>query len=112
MSSSSAARIASGGGLHVRVVEPHDETFDASQNLDKVNNFIQAYDTSGQGRSLDTLDLFAGEGNFKKACRKHNYRSDGVELKRDPIMQNLLHAEGFNRTLRLVLAVAPCFCLA
>ena len=109
MSSSSAARIASGGGLHVRVVQPNDETFDASQNLDKVNSFIQAYDACGQGRSLDTLDLFAGEGNFEKACREQNLRSEGVELKRDPVGQNLLHAQGFNATLRLVLAVAPCF---
>lgn len=103
-----AKRIASRGGLHVKAVQSEDTYFDASQHLGEVAEFVRAYDASGQGRDLESLDVFAGEGNFERVCQENNIRCEGVEIKRDPIRQNLLCSEGFNYMLHLVLrVVAP-----
>ena len=101
-------RIASCGGMHVRAVDPTDGLFDASEHLDQVCEFVKAFNESGQPRDIESVDLFAGEGVFQRKCQEKGMKSEGVELKKDPVKQNLLCAEGFNFALHLILRVAPC----
>ena len=89
---------------NVRIVFPEDSTFDASKNLDEIHTRVQ--DFKGP-RDLQSLDLFAGSGNFEAQCEKNGLTSAGYDILRDPTNNNLLTKEGFFQSLLLVLSLVP-----
>jgi hypothetical protein len=58
-------------------------------------------------RDLQSLDLFAGSGNFEAQCEKNGLTSAGYDILRDPTNNNLLTKEGFFQALLLVLSLVP-----
>ena len=83
-----------------RVVERSDGVFDATAELPAVHDAILAYDET-HPRSLDCLDLFAGQGTFANICADAGKRCCTVDVLADGINQNILTRQGFFHILFL-----------
>ena len=88
---------------HVRVVSNWDQLFDAASNLCLIESFVERFDRDGRARDLEALDLFAGEGNFKKECEKLNVNAEGIDILTDKLNHDILTHRGFTYILQAVL---------
>lgn len=94
--------------MAVRTVRESDGLFDASQHLDEIEGRIISWNMDKDNyRQLDSLDLFAGKGNFCDECLKQHYASLTVDVKEDPVNHDLLTRKGFNYILDAILTIVP-----
>ena len=92
-------------GQHVRKVNEKDGFFDATSCLDKIQQYVERFDSTKQ-RVLQSVDLFGGHGNFAKVCRSKGKSCEGIDVLYDPEKHNILSELGFFHILNILLAVA------
>lgn len=80
--------------------------YDASKpkHLTAIDGFIK--DFTGP-RTLHTLDLFCGKGNFAAESTKMGLSTAAVDVLRDPANHDLTTEAGFFYVLDVVLRLAP-----
>ena len=87
---------------HVRVVAADDNLFDASQHLTEIHEFVNSHD---EPQTLGALDLFSGEGAFCHTCQDSGFAAAGIDVRNDPVQEDVLSRAGFYNILRKVLAL-------
>ena len=93
-------------GVHIRKANPMDAFFDASVNGKKIHDFVQKFDADkSKQRVLESMDIFGGEGNFRKLCEKTGVSCKGIDILYDNVMHNFLTETGFFFILSLMLSV-------
>ena len=90
-------------GQHIRKVNEKDVFFDATSSLDKIQNYVESFDSTK--RVLQSVDLFGGHGNFAKVCHSKGKSCEGIDVLYEPQKHNMLSEEGFFHILNTLLAV-------
>ena len=89
---------------HVRVVASDDNLFDASQNLEAIDEVVKDYNGP---RNLEALDLFSHEAAFRNVCGDAGLSAGSVDIRNDPVAENILCRTGFYNILNKVLGLVP-----
>ena len=90
-------------GQHIKKVNEKDGFFDATSSLDKIQNYVESFDSTK--RVLQSVDLFGGHGNFAKVCHSKGKSCEGIDVLYEPQQHNMLSEEGFFHILNTLLAV-------
>lgn len=99
-------------GIHVRKSHDGDKLFDATTNLDQIEAYVKAFDADPtKKRDLQTMDIFAGEGNFTKTCKQREISCASVDILYDNVKHNFVSETGFYHILSLMLTVVSGICL-
>lgn len=94
----------------VRFVSKRDGLFDASQHLEQIETMVEAFDRNcPNGRELESLDLFAGKGNFASECEIRGHSTLAVDVLYDKVHMDLLKETGFHFVLLKILTLDTCF---
>ncbi|CAK9051241.1 Uncharacterized protein SCF082_LOCUS28143 [Durusdinium trenchii] len=83
-----------------------DDFFDASQCLEIVEKTVEEFDSDPSNtRALDSLDLFAGKGNFCAECQAGGKTSMTVDILHDKKNHDILTRTGFFYVLQCILTM-------
>ena len=67
---------------------------------------MKAFDADkSKQRVLESMDIFGGEGNFRKACEKIGVSCKGIDILYDNVMHNFVTEAGFFFILSMILTV-------
>lgn len=94
--------------MAVRRVSKVDDFFDASQCLEIVEKTVEEFDSDPSNtRALDSLDIFAGKGNFCAECQAGGKTSMTVDILHDKKNHDILTRTGFFYVLQCILTMVP-----
>ncbi|CAK9002062.1 unnamed protein product [Durusdinium trenchii] len=92
--------------MAVRRVSKVDDFFDASQCLEIVEKTVEEFDSDPSNtRALDSLDIFAGKGNFCAECQAGGKTSMTVDILHDKKNHDILTRTGFFYVLQCILTM-------
>jgi hypothetical protein len=67
---------------------------------------VQNFDADkSKQRVLESMDIFGGEGNFRKCCEKIGVSCKGIDILYDNVMHNFVTETGFFFILTMMLTV-------
>ena len=74
--------------------------------MGKNHDFVQNFDADkSKQRVLESMDIFGGEGNFRKCCEKIGVSCKGIDILYDNVMHNFVTETGFFFILAMMLTV-------